>query len=110
MRIDTTTLSRLFRTAVNPYWGTVPKAPQKAVYRFGRADQVGLEGGVPQWIVADAPAVAAGDTIETSLRLPAYFSLLGMIGWSDQETTPITGNLFTVELYDNETEDRKSVV
>lgn len=94
----------MFRTALNPYWGLMPKTPQKAIYQFGQRDQQGLIGGVPQWVYADFTQLAAGDTDETALTLPPYFSLLGLVGNTDQETNPISGNLFSVELYDTDSQ------
>ena len=103
IRIDTTTISRMFSTVTQNFFpGLVPKTPQKAVFTHGQASPPGLEGGSPCWLSADFTQLEAGGTDETSLVLAPDFSLLAIVGSSDQDPDDAPGSTWTLELWDED--------
>lgn len=85
---------RLINTKLNPYWGMLGGAPQSSLFIHGQTNPPGLEGGRPAWIPLEFGAVAAYDTADSILNLPAGFVLLSLLEFSNQAAN------FAIQIYD----------
>lgn len=77
--------TRILNTQVNPYWGMLKKNdPQSGVYIHGQKMPPGFEGGAPAWIPVEFPQVPIYDTQDSTIPLPAGFTLMALLGFSTQ--------------------------
>jgi hypothetical protein len=88
---------RIINVLENTLWRMIPFGSlQKRIYKWGKSDQPGLEGGQPVWIYTEFNPLGALKTGRNTMVLPDHFTLLNYFAYA----SVTTHGGFYVSLYD----------